>query len=251
MNAYECRLHVALFSMYTVIQGMVLDDIKTNYAPHKNESCHICMSYVTRMNAYTCRLYVAMFSWCTAVQGKVLDVMNESYHIWMNHATLGWGMSHIQMYMCVHCRWLWFCGVYVFMVYSGTRQGARRHEWVMPHMIESWQIKESCHIFEGICVYTAGVYVLMVYSSGTRQSAWRHEWIIQHMNELCHIWMSHVTCMNAYVCTLQVSMFSWYTVMQGKVLDAATAFTALAWIGQLRWYVYIFIYIYIYMCICV
>ena len=30
-------------------------------------------------------------------------------------------------------------------------------------------------------------------------------------------------------------MFSWYTLVQGRMLDAATAFTALAWISQLRW----------------
>ena len=35
--------------------------------------------------------------------------------------------------------------------------------------------------------------------------------------------------------SVPVSMFSWYTIVQGQVLSPATAFTALAWIAQLRW----------------
>ena len=35
--------------------------------------------------------------------------------------------------------------------------------------------------------------------------------------------------------SVPVSMFSWYTLVQGQILSPATAFTALAWISQLRW----------------
>jgi ABC-type multidrug transport system fused ATPase/permease subunit len=53
-------------------------------------------------------------------------------------------------------------------------------------------------------------------------------------------WLRYLTAANTLVGALlsisvPVSMFSWYTLVQGKVLDASTAFTALAWIGQLRW----------------
>ena len=51
-------------------------------------------------------------------------------------------------------------------------------------------------------------------------------------------WQRYLTAANTLLGSLlsisvPVSMFSWYTMVQGKVLDASSAFTALAWIAQL------------------
>lgn len=57
------------------------------------------------------------------------------------------------------------------------------------------------------------------------------------MKEL--MWQRYLTAGNELLGSLlsisvPVSMFTWYTLVQGRVLDGATAFTALAWYRVLR-----------------
>jgi len=73
------------------------------------------------------------------------------------------------------------------------------------------------------------------------EDEWRERILAARREELEQIFVMRVyQALNVFFSSLlniliPVSVFAWYTLIQGKQLDSATAFTTLAWIGQVSW----------------